>query len=67
MTADEENRSELQVKKYKISKLQNYSSVLSELFLFFYFRYGIYILLLESNHDINLIRALFALTSGFKI
>ena len=64
MTADEENRSELQVKKYKISKLQNYSSVLSE---FFYFRYGIYILLLESNHDINLIRALFALTSGFKI
>ena len=65
MTADEENRSELQVKKYKISKLQNYSSVLSE--LFFYFRYGIYILLLESNHDINLIRALFALTSGFKI
>ena len=31
MTADEENRSELQVKKYKISKLQNYSSVSFEL------------------------------------
>ena len=30
MTADEENRSELQVKKYKISKLQNYSILLSE-------------------------------------
>ena len=30
MTADEENRSELQVKKYKISKLQNYGSALSE-------------------------------------
>ena len=35
MTADEENRSELQVKKYKISMLQNYSSVLSELFFLF--------------------------------
>ena len=36
MTADEENRSELQVKKYKISKLQNYSSVLSEFFIFLF-------------------------------
>ena len=59
MTADEENRSELQVKniRYQIFKI----------IAVYHPNYGIYILLLKSNHDINLIRTLFALTSGFKI